>query len=196
MKAMKRVGFLGCVMLLVGTCLLLPLNDACARQVDGVSFPDEVSIGQASCKLVGVGLRKKFFVDVYYGALYMQQPTSNGDQAISSDQPKRVVLHVVYKEVEPAKWIEGWQEGFSKNVPQPDAALKEKIDVFLECFKEPVKKGEEIRITYVPETGTEVEIKGKPQATIPGREFMAALWSIWFGKHPASESLMNGMLGK
>jgi hypothetical protein len=196
MKAMKRGGFWGCLLLILGTCWLLPLSDACAREVDGVSFPDEVTIGQTSCKLVGVGLRKKFVVDVYYGALYMRQPTQDAARVISSDQPKRVVLHVVYKEVEAGKWVEGWQEGFSKNVPAMDAALKEKIDLFLKCFKEPVKKGEEVQITYVPDVGTEVMIKGKPQATIPGREFMTALWSIWFGKEPASESLMKGMLGK
>ncbi|HBD09686.1 MAG TPA: hypothetical protein DCZ69_15650, partial [Syntrophobacteraceae bacterium] len=94
------------------------------------------------------------------------------------------------------QWVEGWQEGFAKNTPSPDAALKDKIDQFLKCFTETVKKGQEVQITYVPDKGTEVMVNQQVKATILGSDFMKALWSIWFGKQPASESLMKGMLGK
>lgn len=166
------------------------------KEFSGVNFADEVTIGQQPCKLVGVGMRKKLVVDVYCGALYMREPTQDPQQVIAAEQPKRVLLHVVYKQVEPNQWVEGWQEGFKKNTPNPDAALKGKIEQFMQCFTEPVRKGQEVQVTYLPDQGTEVMVNKQVKATITGSEFMKALWSIWFGKEPASESLMKGMLGK
>lgn len=195
MKTLKYLAVLGGLVAVVTAGLLLAPVDGCAKEVAGIDFPDEVSVGQTPCKLVGVGLRKKFFVDVYYGALYLQQPIGDPARVIGSDQAKRVVLQVVYKEVEASKWVEGWQEGFAKNTPNADSALKAKMNQFIGYFQEPVKKGETVQISYVPGTGTEVVIKGKAQGTIPGDDFMKALWSIWFGKQPASEDLMKGMLG-
>jgi len=166
------------------------------KEFSGVNFADEVTIGQQPCKLVGVGMRKKLVVDVYCGALYMREPTQDPQQVIAAEQPKRVLLHVVYKQVEPNQWVEGWQEGFKKNTPNPDAALKGKIEQFMQCFTEPVRKGQEVQVTYLPDKGTEVMVNKQVKATITGSDFMKALWSIWFGKEPASESLMKGMLGK
>jgi hypothetical protein len=145
---------------------------------------------------MGVGIRQKLFMDIYYGASYLHQPTRDPAQVVQSDQPKRVVLHVVYKQVDADKWVEGWQEGFSRNAPNADGSLQEKIKQFIACFSEPVKKGEQVRIDYLPETGTVVSIKGRERATIPGHDFMVALWSVWFGKFPPSESLKKEMLGK
>jgi hypothetical protein len=196
MVASKHSGLLATLLaLLAGICLIAP-ETASAREIGGVSFADEVTIMQQPCKLNGVGMRRKFVVDVYWGALYLQWPTSKPEQVIASEQPKRVLLHVVYKQVDPDQWIEGWNEGFNKNTPAPDAALKAKMQQFLKCFTEPVKKGEQVQMTYIPGAGTEVMIKGQVKTTIPGSDFMQALWSIWFGKQPASESLMKGMLGR
>jgi hypothetical protein len=92
--------------------------------------------------------------------------------------------------------VEGWKADFAKNTPTPDTALQEDIQQFLTCFTEPVKKGEEVQITYVPGAGTEVMINQQVKASIPGTHFMKALWSIKFGTHPASEGLLKGMLGQ
>jgi hypothetical protein len=193
---MKQCRTFPIIILLFCGLFLLGAQEATARTYGDVSFPDEATIGEKQCKLVGIGVREKFTVDVYYGALYLQDASKDREQIIDSEQPKRVLLHVVYKQVDADKWVEGWQEGFSRNVSSPDAALKQKMDQFMKCFSEPVKKGEQVQIDYVPGVGTEVNIKGRRMAVIPGRDFMTALWSIWFGKQPASTSLMKGMMGQ
>jgi len=192
----KCLESLGLRVLLVALALSVGTQTGFAKEFKGVNFPDEVKIGQDVCKLVGIGIRKKFFITVYYGALYLKEPTTDRSQVIDSEQPKEVLIHVVYKEVSADKWVEGWKEGFASNTPSPNPELQKKIDQFLNCFDEPVKSGQSVKISYLPDTGTEITVKDKQKAVIPGHDFMAALWSIWFGKHPASESLMNGMLGK
>ncbi|PIU31893.1 MAG: hypothetical protein COT06_05650 [Syntrophobacteraceae bacterium CG07_land_8_20_14_0_80_61_8] len=178
--------------------VLLPLlvSEVSARDFKGVSFADESLIQGRTCRLNGVGVRKKFLFDIYYAGLYLPEPTQDPGKVPALDGPKRVLMHVVYKEVTADKWVEGWKEGFAVTAPRPNADLAARIEKFLACFDQPVKSGERVQITYVPNQGTEVMIKDKVKATIPGRDFMTALWSIWFGNKPASETLMNGMLGR
>jgi hypothetical protein len=178
--------------------LLLTLTGAqsgSAREISGVTFAEESLVAGQPCRLTGIGLRKKFFVDVYLGALYLAKPTQDPKEVISSIQFKQVVLHVVYKQVEADKWVEGWKEGFEKNTPRPTPELKARMDQFMKLFDGPVMKGERVKISYVPDKGTEVMIKEQVRGTIPGLDFMMALWSVWFGAQPASEELKKGMLG-
>lgn len=183
----------GCVAVLT---LLLTVSLASAAQFKGVTFPDEISIGAEKCALNGIGIRKKFFINVYFGAFYAKEKVSEARTAIESDQPKAVVIHVIYKKVDADKWVEGWKEGFTKNTPQPDAALKQKMDTFVGWFTEPIKKGEEVRLLYEPGVGTHVVIKGVEKGVVPGADFMQALWKIYFGEHPASKDLKKAMLGQ
>ncbi len=169
---------------------------AWARDFKDVSFPDQCVIAGKTCPLVGIGVRKKFFFTIYYGALYMAQPSHDARQVVAAQQPKRIIMHVIYHEISPSKWVDGWKDGFAITAPHPGSQLQGKIMAFLNCFDEPVRKGERVVITYVPERGTVVEIKGKTKATIAGSDFMIALWSIWFGEEPVSQALMEGMLGK
>ncbi len=185
-KSLWFVGFL---------CFILVTGFANARDFKGVNFPDKITIGKAECNLNGVGIRKKMMVDVYYGGLYFQKPTQNTDEVINSEEPKAVLIHVVYKSIDPEKWQEGWKEGFANTAPNPQESLKKKIETFIGLFNESVAKGEEVLITYDPSKGTEVIIKGKSKGTIEGSDFMKALWGIWFGPKPASKELKEGMLG-
>jgi hypothetical protein len=166
-----------------------------AREFKGVTFPDTEMIGSTPVKLVGIGLRKVLVISVYLGALYMEKPSSDPAEVISSDQTKRVVLHFIYKEVSSEELVKKYDEGFKKNAADKIPALKDQITTFFGYFTEPVKKGETIVVTYLPGTGTEVSVKGKVKGVIPGKEFMEALFSVWFGKTPPSGDLKKGMLG-
>ena len=187
----SRVAFLVSIGL-----LLWALSTVEARDFKGVNFPDTIKIGNETCTLNGIGIRKKMMIEGYYAGLYLKTPTKNAQEVISSDAPKAVLIHVVYKEIPTDKWQEGWKEGFAVTAPQAQGELKKQIDQFIGFFNEPIKKGEEILISYDPAKGTDVIIKGKSKGVLPGKEFMQALWSIWFGPKPASAELKAGMLGE
>lgn len=167
-----------------------------ARDFKGVNFPDSIQIGDETCVLNGIGIRKKFMVEAYYAGLYLKKITKNANEVISSNEPKAVLMQVVYKEVPADKWQEGWKEGFAITTPNPSPELRKSIDQFISFFSEPVKKGEQVLIKYEPTRGTEVIIRGKSKGIIPGEGFMKSLWSIWFGEKPASPELKAGMLGE
>lgn len=176
------------------TLVLIP--NGWSREVMGVNFPEALEIQGTQCKLQGVGVRKKLIINVYLGALYLTKPSRNASEVVSSDQTKRIVMHFLYKEVKANQLIEAWNEGFTKNSGNAMQLLKDKIELFNGYFTEPIKKGETIVLTYVPGKGTEVIIKNNVKGVIEGKDFMEALFYIWFGSYPPSKGLKEGMLGQ
>ncbi len=185
---------LSIVTLLVTILAAFSISDA--KDFKGVTFPDSIKIGNETCVLNGIGIRKKMMLEGYYAGLYLKTPTKDAKTVISADEPKAVLIHVVYKEIPADKWQEGWKEGFAATAPAAGGELKKLIDQFISLFNEPIKKGEQVLISYDPAKGTEVIIKGKSKAVLPGKDFMMALWGIWFGEKPASAELKAGMLGE
>ncbi|MEJ5299561.1 MAG: chalcone isomerase family protein [Thermodesulforhabdaceae bacterium] len=193
---MKRVIDVQIVLTIIIGTLLFAFSLAVAKEFKGVNFPDSIKIGNETCLLNGVGIRKKMMIEGYYAGLYIKTPSKNAKEVISSDEPKAVLIHVVYKEIPADKWQEGWKEGFAITAPQAQGELKKQIEQFIGFFNEPIKKGEQILISYDPAKGTEIIIKGKSKGVLLGKEFMQALWGIWFGDKPASAELKAGMLGE
>jgi len=162
----------------------------------GVTLSDKATIGGIPCTLVGMGLRKKFFFKIYVGGLYMAHPSHKPKQVIADKGTKQVVMHFLYKEVSPEKLVDAWTEGFKDNLQDDFPKFRKKIDQFNAMFTEPVLRGDEVRITWLPGKGTRVTIKGKEKGIIKGEDFMAAVFAIWFGEIPADSDLKWGMLGE
>lgn len=166
-----------------------------AAELKGVMLNDSITIGNKTCRLNGIGLRKKLFISVYVGGLYMESSTSDEKKAITSDQTKRIVLKFLYKKVEKSKLIETWNEGFENNASPIAGVLRSKIDRFNSFFDDDILSGEEIVLTYIPAMGTEIVFKGKTKGVIEGKDFMEALFGIWLGKKPADTELKSKLLG-
>ena len=172
--------------------LTLLLNFATPAQLAGVTVPNSATVGGQQVVLNGIGLREKFFIDVYVGALYLPSKTSNATQAISQDVPKRIVMHFIYDEVTAAQLNETWNEGFAK-VPG-GSGMKAKVQKLCGMMAT-VHAGDEIILDYAPGTGTTVTVKGQNRGTIAGADFMRALWGVYLGSVPPTEKLKKGMLG-
>jgi hypothetical protein len=49
-------------------------------------------------------------------------------------------------------------------------------------------------LTYIPGKGTELALNGESKGVVEGDDFAAALFSIWLGSKPISESLKKELL--
>lgn len=174
--------------------VLLGVNAAAAAELDGVEIPDSAEVGGQSIPLNGVGLRKAFvFAKVYVAGLYLQTKTQDPAKAIDTDERKRITMHFV-RELSHDQMNEGMQDGFE--ITAPHSLTKEKAEL-KGFFNKPLKEGDVCNLDYVPGTGTTVTINGKEEGTIPGTDFMRALWGIWLGANPpGGDALRDGMLGK
>ncbi|MDB4575751.1 chalcone isomerase family protein [bacterium] len=168
-----------------------------ARQLGDVTLPDKVKIPGSDVELLlnGMGYRTKFVFKIYVAALYTETSVTTRDSVQSLKGPKRIVMHMVYDEVEREKIIDGWNEGFEEN--NSDEQLKKlqaRIDVFNSYFSD-LKRGDVLLYDFIPGTGTRVTINGEEKGVIEGADFYAALLDIWLGDEPADDDLKDAMLG-
>lgn len=175
--------------------LLMAPTAPWAMEIKGVNLPAKVTVGDVDLTLNGAGIRKKFIVSVYVAGLYLPKRTSEARTAIEADVTKQIRMVFVYKKVGREQLVEAWNEGFFNNSQERLDALRERIDRFNSWFAVDMHKGDEIVFTYQPGNGTTVSINGTEQGTIPGADFMTALWSVWLGDNPADQRLKEAMLG-
>ena len=58
-----------------------------------------------------------------------------------------------------------------------------------------IAAGDEILLTWVPERGTKVTVRGTDRGVIEGRDFADALFAVWIGPNPVQEDLKKALLG-
>lgn len=192
----KIVTVLGALVVMAVVGVIADRGGAAAATVKGIFFPDTIDIGGRECRLNGVGVRTKFFIKVYLGALYLATPTADGAAAAAADEPKRTVLHFIHSKVEAEKVRDALREGMAASAGADQRQLAERRERFFGWFDQDLLKGEEIVFTYVPGQGTEVAVKGAVRGVIEGADFMRVLWSVWLGETPVDTGLKKGMLGK
>ena len=183
------------VLLFLG--LLSAYVPAIAKQIGNVAVPDTLTLPNSGYELSlnGAGIRKKFFMDIYIGALYLPARTTDSKAILADTGAASVLMHFVYKEVDKDKIIDGWNDGLRDNISSSEfQALSEKLEQFNALFKT-VRKGDVIRIDYNPAVGTEVRINDEWRGSVDGNDFFRALLKIWLGEHPVSGSLKSEMLG-
>jgi hypothetical protein len=163
-----------------------------AASVDGVKIPDTVTIGGKTLKLNGAGVRRKMIVRVYVGALYLENPSTDAAAIIASGETKSMRLRML-RAVEGSKISGAIVEGFENNSASAMSTLRPRLDQLAKAIPD-VKEGDEIVLTWVPDRGTVVNVRDKDTATIEGRDFADALFSVWLGANPVQDDLKAALL--
>jgi Chalcone isomerase-like len=180
--------------------LLLPVwlitcIPAHAMDVDGVAVPDTVTVADTPLQLNGAGMREKFFMDIYIGALYLPARTTDVTAILSDTGPAGVLMHILHGTIDRDRITDAWSEGMSANLADREMhALQPTLDSFNRLFVT-VHKGDIIRIDYHPGQGTEVRINDELRGTVGDNTFFRALLKVWLGPEPVSRSLKQAMLG-
>ena len=181
----------------IATTAILALSlalPAGAGTLAGVNLPDKVDAGGQSLVLNGLGLRSKFIIKVYVAGLYLPQKEKNAAKILSADTPRRMVMHFLYS-VNKEQMCDAWKEGLEQNTPKAPADVKKEFTTL--CgWMEAIPKGHELVLTYVPGTGTQVEVNGKVKGTLPGKPTADAVLNTWIGPDPApGQDFKKAVLG-
>ncbi|PVV17051.1 MAG: hypothetical protein B6D77_00035 [gamma proteobacterium symbiont of Ctena orbiculata] len=183
--------------IVVASLLALSMMASQAREVAGISLPEQIVRDADSAELVlnGAGIRKKLFFSIYLASLYLERSTSDIAEVLAVDRPARVQMQILYSEIEKEKFVSGWNDGFSANLDADKLqAVRDRLDQFNAMF-ETLQEGDLISLDYIPDTGTHVTIKGVEKGVIPGGDFYQALLLVWLGDSPISKSLKQELLG-
>ena len=169
----------------------------CAQtsNIEGIDFPDELSIKDETLLLNGGGLREKLgFLDLYVGGLYLSANSSDANQIVKSGNSMAIRIVIASRLVSRDRFIEALEEGFKNTTVGKYTPMQ--IVSFKEYLSDAFEPGDEIILVYSSDEERtylykNTEIRGE----FSGLPFKQALFGIWLGDKPAQESLKKEMLG-
>ena len=183
-----------CLLLCIFFSLTIPAH---ATKINNIEIKENIKLGKKNLRLNGAGLRSKFFVDLYIGALYLSDKNQDAQAIINSDELMLIQIHVISNLITSENLSRGTAEGFSKSTNNNTAAIQNQIDDFLDAFKETVTIGDIFEIVYQPDIGvTVVKNRHITKRMSASLAFKKALFGIWLSDKPAQDSLKSSMLGK
>tara|TARA_B100000900_G_scaffold356943_1_gene326977 strand:+ start:867 stop:1406 length:540 start_codon:yes stop_codon:yes gene_type:complete len=163
--------------------------------IEGIDFPDELSISNETFVLNGGGLREKLgFLDLYVGGLYLSANSSDANQIVMSSNPIAIRIVIASRLVSRERFIEALEEGFKNTTVGKYTSMQ--IESFKEYLSDPFEIGDEIILVYSSEDEiTYIYKNSEIRGEFSGLPFKQALFGIWLGDKPAQESLKKEMLG-
>jgi len=163
-----------------------------AASLEGVNFPDKVTVLGKELVLNGMGIRKATFlkIKVYIGALYLDQKSKEPNSFLATNAPKQIIMHFV-RDADAKKLTEAFSERMKATNKNYDV-LKSSIDK-LNSHIVDMAKNDQIIVTFLSD-GVVIDVKGKVAERIPGAEFSKSLLNIWFTDAP-DQGLRSGLLG-
>jgi hypothetical protein len=162
--------------------------------IEGIDFPQKLTISGAELGLNGGGLREKLgFLDLYVGALYLPQKSSDATEIVMSDTPMAIRIVIASGLVTRDRFIEALEEGFDNTSVGNYAA--QDIERFKEYLSDAFEPNDEILLSYHPGEGIIISKNREVRGSFTGLPFKQALFAIWLGDKPAQNSLKKRMLG-
>jgi hypothetical protein len=165
---------------------------AFAAEFEGVTSADTITVDGKTLTLNGMGLRRKFIVNVYVGSLYLEHASKNAADILKVDEVRRMEMKML-RDVDKKAMVEAIMTGVEKAAGDKFATYKPRLDKFIEKFSD-LKKGEVFVLQYTPGKGSRVE-GAKDAAVAEGKDFADVLFSVWIGSSPVDDGLKKGLLG-
>lgn len=180
------------IILLVGVMSIIQPLQALAMEIEGKKFSERIRLDNTSLELVGAGLLRYFGIKAYAGALYIEQGFEADD--VFSDTAKRIEIEYM-RPIKGSDFGPATVKSLKKNIDEQTLAqLQERIEYHNSLYVD-VQPGDRYALTYIPGRGTELSLNGESLGVIEGADFAAAIFKIWVGSRPISESFKKQILG-
>ena len=165
------------------------------REVRGVELPLKVTVNDTELALNGAGVRTRFFVRVYVGALYTTESVEDGETAINMDSPRRIHLAML-RDVGRDTMLEALADGLENAMTSEEwDEHSDHIEAFKDLFPGDFKEGYRGDIDVIPGEGLIVRMNDDELGRIDDDEFARFVLAIWLGDEPADSGVKAGMLG-
>ena len=185
-----------CILILLSGLLVLSLRPAHAVEVAGVKVPETVRFAGQDLRLLGSGLRTRFFFKVYVASLYTPDRPASVTTLIDSGSPCVITLHLL-RDVSANKLTDAMADGLRANTAAAELApLRPGIEKLIAVMQEvgEAKTGTLVTLGFTPYS-VNIAVNGtdRGRVAIPG--LSRAMLRVWLGDHPVQESLKRALLG-
>jgi len=171
-------------------------SQASAATIGGINVPDTHQYAGKNLVLNGAGVRKRFFVQVYVGALYLTAKSNDGNTLATADQPMTMRLTITTNRANPARMKSSITKGFHGITGGKLAPIQADLNKFITVFQEGVAPGDVFEFSNVPGSGVHALRNGKRVVVLTNPAFRKALFSTWLSDKAVDARLRNGLLGK
>ncbi|KZZ41357.1 MAG: chalcone isomerase family protein [Saccharospirillaceae bacterium] len=180
---------------LMSLALVLSLSPlASAKEVAGVKVAETLSVDQQQLVLNGVGIRTKFFMDIYVASLYLPKTNRNAEEIIAADEPMAIRLQIVSSMINSKRMSDSTRDGFVRSTGGNVAPIEAEVEELITAFQDAVEEGDTFDLVYEPGSGVTVYRNGESKSNVKGLKFKQALFGIWLSEDPIQNRLKDNML--
>ena len=181
-------------MVLTLMIVLMAVSVSTARELEGVTMPETLPVGNDVLGLNGIGLRNLMVIKVYVAGLYLKSASTDPAAIINADEPMIMRLQML-RDTKPKTMNQALYNGMRNSVGAGFSQIADRVDKFKAMIYDPLVAGDVFNFIYKPGTGLEV-YKGKQfRGTVPGLDFKKAFFGIWLNAtKPADEGLKAGLI--
>ena len=168
---------------------------AAAAVLNGVSFPDTVTLDGTELRLNGIALRTYSWmrIHIYVAALYLEHPTHEAEAILDAREKKLLVLRFVH-DVSANQSRTSWLQGFEANCRPPCYLASADVQRFLAAVPA-MRAGDRSTFAFTP-AGLSITVNGRTVGTIRDRMFARAILSTFIGANPPTARLKRELLGR
>jgi hypothetical protein len=165
----------------------------------GVDFQESMTVRTPQNKNVnlylnGVGLKKVLIVNVFYGALYLENLSQSGSQILGSNQVKLGIIHTL-RAISKSQIVNMWDDEFKRLCGNYCAELQPYHNKFL-SYARNTKKGERLYVLFFPDRFV-FEVNGNETfEPIKSPRYSNLMQRVLIGPEAEDKSLEDGLLGK
>ena len=163
-----------------------------AAELFGKRFNDKIEMHKTSFVLKGLGSKSYLFVKVFVAGFYVEQNFKT--QGFLDDVPKRIEVAYFYKIPGVKLAAETSRRIVLNTSPQEFNQIKDRVRGMNSYFVD-LNPGDRYALTYIPNQGTYFTYNEKLMGKIEGSDFAKALFAVWIGREPISQSLKASLLG-
>ena len=166
-----------------------------ALEINDINVVEKIQVADQSLTLNGAGIRSKFFLNLYVGALYLNEKSTDAEALIAADEAMTIRLYITSSLIDGEKMSEATLDGFVKSTGGNLAPIQKEVESLIGAFRDAVADQDVFDLQYLPGTGVSVIRNGEVKVVVPGLEFKKALFGIWLSDDPVQDDLKEGMLG-
>lgn len=151
---------------------------------------------QVRMTLTGTALRKKLFFNVYAIGSYLQEGVTARDaQDLASKDTAKQLHLVMERDVDGPDMAEAFVAGIRRNYAAP--AFAEELQLLAELIRaNPVKKGDVVLLTHIPQVGLHCQLVGKTEQLIKNVAFAQAVWEIYLGRNNIDDAIRKSLTSR
>lgn len=176
--------------------LALLASAAQAIDLDGIAIPDQQTVFGKDLALNGAGARMAMGAKIYLAALYLPNRSQSADVAITTPQPRRMML-MFRRSVRANIVIATLREGIRLNAVDGEMDALQPALVQLETALNDIyetKPGDKMALDIAADGSVNIFYNGVPAGSLSGPVIGPAMLKIWLGKTPANVALKNELL--